>query len=253
MKTKKYFAFALLLIFFLPIIHSCVTTDKVTNSKIIQKRKYNKGFYVDLFSSKKTRSIKQNNEQQLVINTIDIPDNNKQQQTESFYLNYENDNTIETKDILLTSAENIVIYPSIKKYTHIDNKNKIVQTKPKNNAIGEDFIFAKKKLNTKSKPILYDEKLEINKIALAGFILAILGLLTLFLSFYFSFILGIYISFIFSIPAIPLSIIGYSKGRMNGGKVFGIIGFILGILGYFVATVYYFWSFYVSLEGCSIM
>ena len=48
------------------------------------------------------------------------------------------------------------------------------------------------------------------------------------------------------------SIIGFSKGRMNAGKVFGIIGFILGILGYFVASVYYIWSLYVSLEGCSI-
>lgn len=254
MKNQKYVTIILILtIIIIILLQACEATNKVSNSRTIQKRKYNNGFYVDFISSKKTKSINQNNEKQLVIKMIDLQDNKKQQQTRSFYLNNEKDSIIEKKDVLFSSLENIVLYPSFKESPHFAFKNKTIQAKQNNNNIGKEFISGKKMLNTRSKPILYSEKHEINKIALIGFILATLGLLTLFLSFYFSFVLGMYLSLLFSIPAIPLSIIGFTKGRMNAGKVFGIIGFILGILGYFAASVYYFWSLYVSLEGCSIM
>jgi uncharacterized membrane protein len=249
-----------LLFIILPIIHSCVTTDKVTNSKIIQKRKYNKGFYVDLFSSKKTKSIKNNNEKQLVIKKIDLPDHNTKEPTESYFLNNENDNMPEIKDILLASTENPVIYPSIKEHSKIVFKNKKVQAKPKNTLIEKEYKSVKNKLNN-LKSIPSDEKPKINKKVIAGFVLSAIGWTILILAFLFHFIPGIYIALLFSIPAIILCLKGYRnvKKEIGTGRRLALAGFITGfaLIGavVYLTMLYFVFSLLLTLlfkDGCSI-
>ena len=258
MKTKKYFLLAVLLFIILPLLHSCFTSDKVTNSMIIQKRKYNKGYYVNYFSFKfkNNKTIKQNDEKHLVIDTIKIPNKISQSTIESLFLQYEISSTNKTKDIFLTSIENISIKPYLKEYFQITNKNKIIQTEPNNAKVKKNFNCIKKRLNVLTKVVSYEEKPKINNLALAGFGFSLLALITIIISLLLSFMIGVYLSLIFSIPAIILCIFGFIKTRKNNekGKVLAIIGFILSSL-LCLTTVFYVYFILITLflaqiDGC---
>jgi len=209
-------------------------SNSVTSGKIV-KRKYQKGFYVDLFKSKIPQKIITSHD-----NTINPPvvvkaiskhaeDNNQ--------TNYVSQ-TPDGNSNLLASNDNVIVNSKDQSglYTIIP----IVVNKPV-----KSFEIIKYKRNKYSEQKNKNKSSDDNKIsglAVAGFLLALSGIGILFLPVSQSVLMVIsIISMMLCVLAIILSIIGKHKMSTSHneikGKGFAIFGIILGWIGLGVAAL----------------
>ena len=218
MKNQNCFFIILVLIVIL-LLQSCVTTDKVTNSKIIQKRKYNKGFYFDLLDKYKLSNnhIKINNsiEYSLAGNEIDSIKK----------LGGKNDikDSIFYKSILIASVNGLPLPLQNEKSKTIDSLRTTKGSKHKRLATKAKF-YIKKSAGFESNNSEKSWK------ATIGFGLSISGMVTILLSALLSSIALFYLSAIFIIPAIILCIMGIKQTRKEKatGRTYAIVGLIIG-------------------------
>jgi hypothetical protein len=241
MKIKKTFLTLIGATFFLTfILSSCCSTNNVVSSNLIQKRKYNHGYFVNIFSKKSEVSKLQANNNEKAID----PANSQitgEAVTEKNQREIQPDNSLD----ITVNTDSIAV--SKQKQTN-DQFNKPVSSDEKNiqksqNRIKlEKIINAIKRKSFNSFPIdKPDEGPKVNPNALAGFIC---GLTAMFLfiiaalisssSVELAIVLGLFM-IACAICAIIFSSIGKRKIKkhpeMFKGKGFAIAGLILGIVG----------------------
>jgi hypothetical protein len=224
------FILAIIIIF---LFQSCASTDKVTNSGIIQKRKYTKGFYVNIIRNKIKinknlkieRQVLNDNcivEEKYNVLECSFEDYNKETDTNSVYL--------------VTSTKVIPVILQKNKLPLISTLSK--PQKPSKNIVKRIFTKSKQKATAKSLIDQPNEDPKLNKIAMFGFVCSLLALTGIIVSAVFSIFAAIY-SFFFIIPAIICCSIGiFQINRRKGkekGKAFAVIGLIIGIVLYLCA------------------
>ncbi len=199
MKTlnKLLFYYLLLII----IATSCKTTQNVSDSSFIQKRKYNKGFYINKLNGSQKKNIK------TVYLAEEIAKKNVAEQTHKIKGSItENSEKDAYSEELEASNEKLVSKQKIK------NNNKVTP----NYFTGFDFIKARKVLR-KSDLKPNDDGLRFHWAAITGFVLGILSVVIVYLA----------------IPAIVFSAIALSKIKQNPetykGKGLALAGLIIGL------------------------
>jgi hypothetical protein len=204
------------------IISSCRNTNNVVSAGIIQKRKYNKGYFVNIFPKRQKVTAVQTPQSETVITSSN--------QTVT--------GTDKNDDDLLAATDDVkqtVNNPS----KPILPDEKIIQQKQSNRIIGKIIGKIERKLITPFPKDVTDDNPKVNGFALAGFICGVsapllLGLLTL---------VNVVVTFpIFAISAviaIPCAIIFSAIGLHQiklypynyKGKIFAIIGIVIGLAG----------------------
>ena len=240
MKNQKYFPIILiLLIIVVLLLQSCVTTDKVTNLNIIQKRKYTKGFYVNTIRNK--IKIKKNRK-------IDRPifkDTCTIGKTNIVIENFENyKETKETNCLdLIASTKEIPASLQKQKLLPVYSLNK----NQKENKIIVSRIFNKSKREIIPKILLNKtgENPKVLPMAMLGFSLSIIGLLCL-LVFSNYFWLAVISGLIIELVALIVSIISLEKINRNPTKLNGKAEAVLGII-FSTALILSLLLFYIML------
>lgn len=226
--TKIYKFFGLILM--ISLILSCSTTNRVSNEGFVQKRKYNPGFHVNIKGD--VENIKQAEKKIILSNdytktekyinpTLQIEDGTEIVYSEENFITSVNS---EIKDIDVSNSK-------LKEIKEINISNKREQSekvkvidinghKVKSNTLAEKTT---KKDTKKLKRLAFlATKDDLSGMAVAGFVLSLLGLLFFFLPG-FGILLGI-LGLIFSI----IGLIQTSNGR--SGKGFAIAGLVLGLI-----------------------
>jgi hypothetical protein len=221
MKKMKQIKSIIGLLIVVLIVTSCSTSDKVVSENFIQKRKYNKGFYVNTNEKK---------------NRIKDSDNNKLS-SEPNYLSETNKEIIDTQnqpennvsnevnhDLLIASTDDNFLPPEEKISFNSTNDDNSIRTKLEGK-IEKSKDKLQKKLNkhvnklSKSN-LTNDGEPKTEGLGLAGFITGLVGL------FIFGILFGL-IAIIFG--AISLGKINKNPDKFKG-KGFAITSLILGII-----------------------
>jgi hypothetical protein len=235
MRIKNLFiAFIGLIILISLILSSCRTTNNVVSSNLVQKRKYNKGFYIKQFSLL-TKAI--NLQPKVIgekINSASLQEDKKDIPVLLNIFNKEIQarNSSETHE----SANNIA-------YTVQEQKgNKPDRTMLSDcNNFEENDIISKDEIINNSIPINYlnsfsigkpNDKTKVNGMALVGFICSLLSVPLLFWGLTLGGTFYLPMGIICLVGAAILSIIGYKsiKKGQSKGKWFAIAGLALEIL-----------------------
>lgn len=241
MKIKKVFltfiGVAILLTF---ILSSCCSTNNVVSSNLIQKRKYNHGYFVNIFSKKPEVSKIQVNDNKKTIDPV-----NSQITGEAVTEKSQREIQPDNSSDLAVNTDSAAV--SKKKQTS-DQFNKPVSSDEKNIRKSQSRIKLEKIINTIKKknfnsyPIdKPDDERKVNGMALAGFICSLLGPFLFFLSIIISVLSSsammpiglIAIPFLGSF-AIVFSAIGRKQIKKYPtkwkGKWKAVIGFVFGII-----------------------
>ena len=210
-KHITHFSLFLLAIF---ILASCSSSDKAVTGNFIQKRKYNTGYHVSLFS--KHHKKQQVHEQELFAEKIkkerkeELKQNTNNEEVYASVSTDKSTNPIVVKKAVSKSEKKEL--KKIKKKAVLDFKKEKRLAKKK----------TKKELKKISNSINEGGEGELSTFALVGFIASLVGLI-LFVLFAWPFLLGT-LGVIFS--SIGLS--ETKKGKT--GKGFAIAGLVIGIL-----------------------
>lgn len=237
------------------VIGSCSITNKVVTNEFIQKRKYNKGYYVS-HKSKKIIFQKENN--------ILVRSKNDEQEKENrVFLNSKiNVNDNKNDDKLLVSTDNkklvvrtIIPQNSQKFNVQIIQKNPIFHTnkKEKKNTIRDIKKQTKQQFKMYKSNLLElilnnnndDDKSSLSGMALVSFILGILALVFLVIAIPTAFSnailsgLFLFMSGILSVVGIIFSAIGLGQTSKKGkrGKGFAITGLVLSLLIFLIFLI----------------
>lgn len=195
--------------FFMLLMYSCSTTDKVVSDSFISKRKYNKGFFLN----KKSNKIKH------------IDSNNDVLVFSDKKLDIKSDGLINDDDLVASVGQNqfIPINNNIDEELtfNIESENRQLVTKLSSNKLTkiQNRINKKQlKVNKSKKQISDDSDPKLHWAALTGFICSIVGLIV------FPILLGLL--------GIIFSSIGLSKINKDNfkGKGFAIAGLVVGII-----------------------
>ncbi len=203
MKNQNYFPIILILtIIVIILLQSCATTDMVTNSRIIQKRKYTKGFYVNTIRNKINKDLilgkSTFKDTSIIKGQNNILDNN--------FEKYEKNTGANCNYLIASTVKTPISLPK-EKLLSVNISSK--QQKPNKNIVKRIINKGKREVAIKS---LYLDKLDENpkKIlpaALIGFSLSFIGLLCMLILknlFWWSIFLGL----IIEVVALIMSIIG---------------------------------------------
>jgi hypothetical protein len=240
MKNKNYLPVILfLLIIFILLLQSCIATDKVNNSNIIQKRKYMSGFYFNTIRNK--IKIKKNltTDSPTFIDTITIRKTNIE--FECF------ENFKETRDTnclnLIASIKEIHVpiqnkkLPAVNNISHEQKENKIIVRRISNKSKKQIVPQILSKKSGKKPKVL--------PLAIIGFSLSIIGLLCL-LIFSNYFWLAVISGLIIELAALIISIISLEKINKNPTKLNGKAEAVLGII-FSTVIILSFLLFYIML------
>jgi VIT1/CCC1 family predicted Fe2+/Mn2+ transporter len=263
MKIKKTFLTlvgATILLTF--ILSSCCSTNNVVSSNLIQKRKYNHGYFVNIFSKKPEVSKIQVNDNKKTIDPVNsqitgeaITETKNKSQREIQPNNF--------SDIVANTDSAAV---SKQKQTK-DQFNKPVSSDEKNIRKSQSRIKLEKIINTIKRKSFNsflidkpDEAPKVNPNALAGFICGLTAMFLLMLALLISSSNGglaiVLVLFMIAcaICAITFSIIGKRRIKkhpeMFKGKGFAIAGLVLGLIetGLLVLTLLWVVFFLLLLE-----
>lgn len=220
MKTIKLFIGLLVVA---ALFASCATSDKVVTGNFIQKRKYNKGFYVSA-KGKKEKEMKFKNTGIVITNEVakneTISNFSYKSKKESI-----SDNTFENT-LIASTDESFIPKKNNFQLDYVDvDKNLIEKLEVKLENSKNKF---QKKIQEKAQKLNLLQKIDSDEpktegLGLAGFITGLVGLFVL------GIVLGI-ISIIFG--AISLGKISKQPEKYKG-KGFAITSLILGILDVF--------------------
>ncbi len=242
MKNQNYFPIIFILaIIIILLFQSCATTDKVTNSRIIQKRKYTKGFYVNT-----------------IRNNIKINKSNKLKKQTSNDTNTTINNVVLTgcfeKHKTITDTNPINLLASTKHIPTMQFRKKLppVYTfnKPQNTA---KRILYKNRNEVLPKSLFNksNEKPKVLPLAVIGFSLSILGLLCILILKNFL-LLGIILTLIIELTAFIISVSSLKKINKNpamyNGKSEAILGIIFSTVIILLPVMFYLIYTYFALS-----
>jgi hypothetical protein len=223
MKHKTtFFSLISLLIILTFFITSCTTTNNVVSSGIIQNRKYNKGYFVNIFPKRQKVTATQIPKDETIIAAT--------RQSLS--------KTEKVEDNLIASADDVKQTDNITTKPVIPEE-KIVQQKQSNSIVGKIISKIEKKLINPFPKDVPDDKPKVNGMALAGFICGVIALIIILMALAsFSVEGGYTLLILFEITCTMLSVIlsDFALEQMKKaqtrwkGKLFAIIGLILGLL-----------------------
>jgi hypothetical protein len=263
MKTKtSFFSLISSIIILSFIFSSCTTTNNVVSSGPIQKRKYNKGFFVNIFPKREkvstvlhpnseTAVMTENSLSSLSLKGGEFSDANPSRSGQKHQ-------KIDTTNIyLLASVDNVKqIDNNATKPVPPEDKN--IKQKLNTGLVGKIISKIERKVNTPFPLKRDDEKPRLNGMALAGFICSLLGpTIGIGLSFIgaissptaiiTAIILGI-IALMCIIFGIIYSSLALRRMRRNPGKWkgrgFAIAGLIIGFLTVLVIFAALIYGFY---------
>lgn len=196
------------------VASSCSTSNNVTSNGLIQKRKYNKGYYV-----KSNKQIKAKKEKLVVVNSV-------------------NETDFENVPAIQNNARTEVVRVEKSKKNKPSKKNKIAPPDDRiaitlKDILGESKNVTSKKLlkiNNKIIRKFYQQDPPVQNYTPANRKLEALGLVS-----FFSALIGLFIGgLLFGTAAVVLSIISLNKFSKNPGmykgKGWAIVGLILGII-----------------------
>ena len=216
MKIKRHAYGFFRVIVFLPVmvvlLFSCSTSDKVISSRMFQKRKYTKGYFVNVPSHhNKTLHNKDIYGKTDSYADLSVNDKNEKQSdlTENDLLNIQasaDENFIPVAE--KKTGKIIVNVPKQKKSVSLKKENK------------QNKTYRKVKTSVKPKP----DKQGYSTMAILGFILSFIALPSVFIYLYLPIILGL-VGALLSLIGLLRSVIKNDKK----GKFFAIAGIVLGI------------------------
>ena len=224
MKIKKRAYGFFKVIVFLPVIlvllFSCSTSDKVVSSRMFQKRKYTKGYFVNV-SSHHNKTLHNKNIYGETDSHVDLSENDRKEKQfdlpESDLLN-----------VQASADENFIPVTGKKKQNIIINtakQKKIISLKKEKKQNRKQL---KLKTSVKPKP----DKQGYSAMAILGFILSFIALPSVFIS--------VYLTLIFGIVGALFSLVGFLRTVLDNdkkGKFFAISGIIIGILAVFTILI----------------
>lgn len=224
--SYTYYLFFPLLFCLLIISESCNISDQVASSKFIQKRKYNKGYYINNLFNKKQTYIKK--EDSLTKESYSI--NEETEENPLTFLSSNGDSHQQTaninvlytmtNDYILSDLKHIINFPNstTNSTKYLFNRNEKIINIPFSK---NDTIIDNKKIY--KKPV--------NRMALTGFLSSLLGFVSLYCSF-FLFNLELYV--LCAILAIIFSSIGLKRIKQHPdlwrGNGIATAGFVIGII-----------------------
>jgi hypothetical protein len=228
-----FFSLISLFIILSLIISSCNTTNNVVSSGFIQKRKYNKGYFVSVFPKRQKVSSFQTSKSEIIIAS------SKQPVTKTEKID---ENLIASTDDL-KQTENIPAKP-------VPPDENIIHQKQNNSIVGKIIGKMERKLISSFPKDTIDDKPKVNGFALAGFLSSIyMPVFSVIIINQVSTTPIVLIILFLVICSIILNIIGLIKIKKNPakwkGKGLATIGLILGIL-YIVIPILIFFIWAMS-------
>jgi hypothetical protein len=218
------------------VLLSCSTTDKVISEHSIQKRKYNKGFFVNIRNKEKIsktklfeNSFSKINDQKILKSMVIESENGISNQLTNLDEHYEANNN----SLIASTNNKILINQNISKlnnslHKEYFNSKKFVKVFNKiNHSSRNDF----NKYNSKPDITPIDDKKESDgrKMSIASFVCGLVGLVL----FPFTGISAL----IFGILAVIFGIKGINKGNLRGFAIAGLILGIIDLLMFFIALL----------------
>ncbi len=224
MKIKRHAYGFFRVIVFLPVmvvlLFSCSTSDKVVSSRMFQKRKYTKGYFVNV-PSRHNKTLHNKDIYGKTDNYADLSVNDKNEKQSDLT---END----LLNIQASADENFIPVAEKKTGKIIVNVPKQKKTITLKKEEKQNKIYRKVKTSVKPKP----DKQGYSTMAILGFILSFIALPSVFISVYLTLILGIVGSLV--------SLVGFLRTVFDNdkkGKFFAIAGLVIGILSVFAILI----------------